>query len=155
MGASSPGGGAQSHALSFTTSLLISEILIGISSVMLRTPLELAILHAVTLFGICLGLSGLSVGLGAVYPNFGEDNPSKIISGFGGTLNLVLSLTFVMAVLVLQAVPCFLHFGRSYFADAQFRLWIFAAMAAIAAVSLIACLVPMRLGLAAVRRLEI
>lgn len=72
-------------ALSFATSLLISEVLIGISSVMLRTPPAIAVLHAVTLFGICLGLSGLSVGLGALYPNFSEDNPSKIVSGFGGT----------------------------------------------------------------------
>lgn len=142
-------------ALSFTTALLISEVLIGISSVMLRTPMELAILHAVALLGICLGLSGLAVGLGAVYPNFGEDNPSKIVSGFGGTLNLVLSLAFVMVVLVLQAVPCFLHFGRSYLSDAQFRLWIFGAMAAIAIVSLTACLVPMGMGLRAVRRLEV
>ena len=31
-------------------------------------------------------LNALAVGLGAVYPNFREDNPSKIVSGFGGTL---------------------------------------------------------------------
>jgi len=142
-------------ALSFLATFVISEVLIGISSWMLRTPMELAMLHAVALLGICVGLSGLAVGLGALYPNFTEDNPSKIVSGFGGTLNLVLSLAFVMAVLVLQAVPCFLHFGRSYFTDGQFRFWIFAAMAGIVVVSLGACLVPMAFGLKAVRRLEV
>ncbi|HYE97308.1 MAG TPA: hypothetical protein VEJ18_00290, partial [Planctomycetota bacterium] len=142
-------------ALSFATSLLISETLILISSVMLRTPLALAVLHAVSLFGICLGLSGLAVGLGAVYPNFAEDNPSKIVSGFGGTLNLVLSLMVVLCVLGAQAVPCFNYLGRSALSAEQFRTVIVVAMAGIAAVSLLACLLPMSMAVKAVQRLEI
>jgi ABC-2 type transport system permease protein len=142
-------------ALSFLCTLLISETLIAVSSVMLRTPLALAVLHAVSLFGICLGLSGLSVGLGALYPNFAEDNPSKIVSGFGGTLNLVLSLIFVLLVLASQAIPCFYYFGRWALTGAQFRTIIVVAMSVIAAVSLAACLVPMSMALRAVRKLEI
>jgi ABC-2 type transport system permease protein len=143
-------------ALSFTCSLLISESLIAVSSIMLRTPFTLAILHAVSLFGICLGLSGLSVGLGAVYPNFTEDNPSKIVSGFGGTLNLVLSLSFVLAVLSAQAIPCFGYLGREhFFTGNQFRIAIVLAMTAIAFLSLAACLLPISLGLKALKRLEI
>ena len=142
-------------ALSFSCSLLISEVLIAISSIMLRTPMTLAILHAVSLFGICLGLSGLAVGLGAIYPNFSEDNPSKIVSGFGGTLNLVLSLCFVLAVLAAQAIPCFYYFGRNYLSGVQFRWIIVSSMMGIAALSLATCLIPMGMGLRAFRRLEI
>jgi ABC-2 type transport system permease protein len=142
-------------ALSFLCTLLISETLILISSVMLRTPLALSVLHAVSLFGICLGLSGLSVGLGAIYPNFSEDNPSKIVSGFGGTLNLVLSLIFVLVVLASQAIPCFYYFGRWALTGGEFRTVIVGSMAVIAAVSLAACLVPMSMALRSVRRLEI
>lgn len=142
-------------ALSFLCTLLISETLIGISSIMLRTPPALAMLHAVSLFGICLGLSGLSVGLGAIYPNFAEDNPSKIVSGFGGTLNLVLSLIFVLIVLGAQAVPCFYYLGRWELSAAQFRLAIVGSMTLIAALSLIACLVPMSIGLRNIRKLEL
>ncbi|HZE97846.1 MAG TPA: hypothetical protein VE981_12535 [Planctomycetota bacterium] len=142
-------------ALSFMCSLLISEALIALSSVMLRTPATLAILHAVSLFGICLGLSGLSVGLGAIYPNFTEDNPSKIVSGFGGTLNLVTSLVFVLAVLAAQAIPCFYYFMSRQLSGDQFRWTIVASMTGIAVLSLIACLVPMSLGLKAIKRLEI
>jgi ABC-2 type transport system permease protein len=142
-------------ALSFVTSLILSEGLILLSSVMLKTPPTLAVLHAVSLFGICLGLSGLSVGLGALYPNFGEDNPSKIVSGFGGTLNLVLSLAFVLAVLAAQAVPCFYYFGKGSLTGGEFRGVIVASMTGIAALSLTACLLPVQLGLQALRRLEI
>jgi ABC-2 type transport system permease protein len=142
-------------ALSFTCSLLISETLILLSSVMLKTPATLAILHSVALFGICLGLSGLAVGLGAIYPNFTEDNPSKIVSGFGGTLNLVTSLVFVLVVLGAQAIPCFYYFGKWALSGDQFRWIIVGSMTAIAVISLVACLVPMSMGLRAIKRLEI
>lgn len=49
-------------------------------------------------------LSGLAVGLGALYPNFKEDNPSKIVSGFGGTFCLVLSFLYIVAAVVLLAL---------------------------------------------------
>lgn len=142
-------------ALSFTCALIISEGLIALSSWMLQTPLTLSILHAVALFGICLGLSGLAVGLGAIYPNFAEDNPSKIVSGFGGTLNLVLSLVFVLLVLAAQAIPCFYYYGRNYMSGPEFRWVIVGAMVGIAALSLVACLVPLSLGLRSIKRLEI
>ena len=142
-------------ALSFTCSLLISETLCAVSSIMLRTPLTLAVAHAVALFGICLGISGLAVGLGAIYPNFQEDNPSKIVAGFGGTLNLVLSLFFVVIVLIVQAIPCFLYYGPRPIDPGTFRILIAAAMVVIAVLSLGACLIPMSMGLRAIRRLEV
>ena len=49
------------------------------------------------------GEVALAVGLGAVYPNFREDNPSKIVSGFGGTLCLVLSFLYIIGMLSLMA----------------------------------------------------
>ena len=42
-------------------------------------------------------LNGLAVGLGVLYPNLKEANPSKIVSGFGGTLCLVLSFLYILA----------------------------------------------------------
>lgn len=137
-------------ALCFLVCLLISETLIGISSIMLQTPARVAVLHAVTLFGICLGVSGMAVGLGAVYPNFREDNPSKIVSGFGGTLNLVVMLAYVVAILIIQAAPCTLFMRHDEFPAAA--AW---ALAAIGALSLAACMIPMAMGLRAIRRLEI
>lgn len=142
-------------AFSFAASLFISETLIGISSYMLRTPVSLAALHAVALFGICLGLSGLSVGLGTLYPNFAEDNPSKIVAGFGGTLNLVMSLGFVLAVIAVQAVPGFVLLREGGGASPDAPLWVVGSMAAIMVVSLTACLAPMALALKAIRKLEI
>ena len=142
-------------AFSFAASLVISETLIGISSYMLKTPVTLAALHAVALFGICMGLSGLSVGLGTLYPNFAEDNPSKIVAGFGGTLNLVMSLGFVLAVMAIQAVPGFVLLREGGTASPDASTWVVGSMAAILVLSLTTCLLPMALALRAIRRMEI
>jgi ABC-2 type transport system permease protein len=50
-------------------------------------------------------LCGLAVGLGALFPNLKEDNPSKIVSGFGGTLCLVISFGYIVVYVSLIAVP--------------------------------------------------
>ena len=46
-------------------------------------------------------LNGLAVGLGVLYPNLKEANPNKIVSGFGGTLCLVLSSLYILASIAL------------------------------------------------------
>ena len=55
-------------------------------------------------------LCGLSSGLGALFPNFKEDNPSKIVSGFGGTLCLVASFLYIVLFITLLAFPASLPF---------------------------------------------
>lgn len=45
---------------------------------------------------ISITVCGLSTGLGAVFIDLKQRNPSAIVSGFGGTLNLVLSLGFLL-----------------------------------------------------------
>lgn len=135
----------------FGGTLLVSEALMLISSLMLRVSGELLFFHALVVMAICLGLSGLSVGLGAVYPDFKEDNPSKIISGFGGTLNLVLNLFF--AVLIVLIEGAFLI--RPMELGGDFKFWIAVTVTLVMMISLGFCLVPMVLGLRAIRRLEV
>jgi len=51
---------------------------------------------------MALALNGLAMGMGVMYPDLKEDNPSKIVSGFGGTFCLVVSFVYIgMAVMML------------------------------------------------------
>jgi ABC-2 type transport system permease protein len=92
-------------AFSATGGLLIAEFLMILGDVMLGMPWPVLCLHIVTVAVLALGLSGLSVGLGAVMPNFQESDPSKIAVGFGGTLNLVAGLIFLLLTIGLMAAP--------------------------------------------------
>ena len=140
----------------FAGAFLISEGLIVVSDLMLAVPWEVIVMHSLTVLIICGGLSGLAVGLGALYPNMREGNPSKIVSGFGGTLNLVLSIFYVVVMTGLLAVPY--HVGRmGWGIDARANLarGVVVPCSLIAAVvGVVATLLPMWLGVRAFQRLE-
>lgn len=52
---------------------------------------------------LALGLNGLAVGLGVLFPNLRESNTAKIVSGFGGTLCLVGSFLYILVFVLLLA----------------------------------------------------
>ena len=54
---------------------------------------------------VSLGLTSLALSLGALLPNFKEANTAKIVSGFGGTLCLVLSFLFIVGSMLIVIVP--------------------------------------------------
>ena len=139
---------------SFAISLAISEVLIVISNLMLSTPREIRMLHAVTVAFVCMALSAMSVGLSAIYPNLKEDNPSKIVSGFGGTLNLILSLGYVVLVVVLEAVPCHLYFAN-VIDEPELKFWVGIGVGVVVLITAAAVVIPLWLGVRAIRRMEL
>ncbi len=120
---------------------ITGETLILLSCYMLRLPWQLTLLHAMTMLAITFGVAGLSVGLGALYPNFKEDSPAKIVTGFGGTLNLVLNLIFVLIIIAIQMVPSHLVLKETIHAAL-----LYLASAATLVVTVFTCVVPMYLG---------
>jgi len=80
-------------------------LLVLLSDWRLEVPGMLVAQHQATSLMLCLGLSGIGVGLGARLPLLNEHSPSRIAAGFGGTLNLVISTIFIVLVLVLMAMP--------------------------------------------------
>ncbi len=144
-------------------SLVATELLILLSDLMLQIPPIMIAVHVAVVLVLCLGLSGISVGLGAKMPNLREDDPSKIAAGFGGTLNLLVSLVFIGLVVTSLALPCQFYFSRfetnGGFAIPQaitekFRLWFGLSIAFSLVVGVVATVVPLRMGIKAFRTME-
>jgi ABC-2 type transport system permease protein len=51
------------------------------------------------------GLTGLALSLGAIFPNFVDHSPAKIVSGFGGTLCLILNFVYILGFLPIFVWP--------------------------------------------------
>ncbi len=142
--------------------LLPTELLVSLSDAMLGMgPLMIA-LHAVMVAVLCAGLSGISVGLGARLPNLRESDPSKIAVGFGGTLNLLVSLVFIFAIVTALAVPCHLYYLGIEHPEAQyalthgaFRFWLTIAFAVSLVIGLVGTVLPLRIGIRAFQRMEL
>ena len=86
-------------AMSVTVSIMTA------SSLMLHLPWTRICFFDAAIALPAAALCGLAVGLGALFPNLKEDNPSKIVSGFGGTLCLVISFVYIVVYVSLIAVP--------------------------------------------------
>lgn len=138
--------------------------LVLLSDGMLRVQTTVILSHQLTCVVLCLGLAGLAVGLGARLPNFREQSPTRIAAGFGGTLTLVFSTLYIVAVVLLTAIPCHLYLGAD---DAHgllfdhggsvqswFRLWFAAGTAGSVLLGLVTTVVPLWLGFRSFRRLE-
>ena len=95
----------QKFWLSCVTATVITVSLMIASSLMLHLPWQKVLFFAGAIAMMSAALSGLAVGLGALFPNFKEDNPSKIVSGFGGTLCLILSFIYITIFVGLAAWP--------------------------------------------------
>lgn len=131
-------------------------LLILLSDFMLRVSLLVLAIHQLTCLLLCLGLSGIAVGLGAKMPDLREESPSKIAAGFGGTLNLVISAIYIVAIVILTALPMhfYLVMPQDEPGSTQYLGFLSAGIAAALVTGLAATVIPMRLGLKAFRSLE-
>ncbi len=143
-------------------SLVATETLVILSDLMLRINPAMIALHTGMVAVLCLGLSGISVGLGARLPNLTESDPSKIAAGFGGTLNLLVSLVFIASIVTSLALPCHLYFagpeaeqlGIEAISLERFRFWLTCAIAGSLVVGVAGTILPLRIGIKAFQRME-
>lgn len=98
-----PTGRGAILAIKFVFALTLTGLsalcVIFLSGGMLKLPREWILMNGIVTLVVCLGLCGLSVGLGARFPVLGQRNPARIASGFGGTFNLIASMIFVLATM--------------------------------------------------------
>jgi ABC-2 type transport system permease protein len=129
--------------LASLSSLVVTLSLISLSTYLLKMPWDRIAFFAAVVSVMTFALNGLAVGLGVLYPNFKEINPAKIVSGFGGTLCLVLSFLYILASVLL------LGFGTTGLHPNQ--IFVFASVVGFTLFSGLIGWVPLKIGL---RRLK-
>jgi ABC-2 type transport system permease protein len=143
-------------------SLVATELLVVLSDIMLEVDSSMIVIHVVIVAVLCFGLSGISVGLGARLPNLKEDDPSKIATGFGGTLNLLVSLVFIIIEIAGLGAFCQLcltnreanELGFLVVPDARYPLWLALLGLGSLVTGALAIVVPLRIGIRAFNKME-
>jgi len=135
---------------SFISLSIITVALMTASALLLHFDWRRTVFFAGTTLLMSAALSGLAAGLGALFPDFKEENPSKIVSSFGGTLCLVISFVFNTAIVAILAVPdMFATTGHAL----PIPRWLAPLFAL--AICLAVAVIPMSLALRRVKSLEI
>ena len=129
--------------------LIIGEgLAISSTSILQAEPLLIGV-AMVTALGLSFSLSGLAIGMGAMYPDFKNDNAAKLAASPAGMLYMVAALSLVFLTLVLEAAPVFFLLSEKLRGIPMTgrRMAIGAAcMAASSALWITASVLPMRIG---------
>jgi ABC-2 type transport system permease protein len=138
--------------------LLLAEILIILSNTFLNVTQFMVVISTVTICLITISIVSMGIGIGAVYPRFRVEDVAQIHSGFGGLIYMIICVTFIGLIILLEAWPTYLIFmarmGRYSLGLVQ---WIEIILCLCLTVSLIlvAIILPIKMGLARLSRIEI
>jgi ABC-2 type transport system permease protein len=138
--------------------VLLAEALIVVSNHFLHATFFMTALSCVAIFLMSFGITGLGVGLGAIYPRFRYENAAQISAGYGGIIYMLVAMCFIGAVVLLLSWPVYMFINARYrgmpMTPVETGLSV-ACFAVMAALDVAACIWPMRWGLAALEGMEL
>lgn len=139
------------YVMAVVLSLTVTLGLIWLSCHMLMMDVGRTLYFTGAVAVMSFTLNGLAVGLGVLYPNLKEENPGKIVSGFGGTFCLVLSFVYILGSVVL------LGFGAPWanFASGELMLRSVLFLTTFLVLSFALGWVPLQVAFARVRTFEV
>ncbi|MFN8642199.1 MAG: hypothetical protein U0802_11265 [Candidatus Binatia bacterium] len=114
-------------------------------------------LSAATLFGLVFGIVALALAVGAAYPRLDADNAARVAAGAGGLVYMVLCMSFIGAVVMLEAWPVYALFSARFRGAAVSpAIWasIAASFAAVVALVTAVVVLSVRSGLRALEGIE-
>ena len=134
--------------------LILAETLVVVSNVLLGVDRFVMAMSACAIASITIGLAGLGVGMGAMYPRFDFENVAEIGTTTGAIMYMIISLGYVGLCVSLVAGPVHTHL-RGVFTRAQAG-WIdtIVSLAALGLVTAAFVFVPIRMGARALRMVE-
>ncbi len=129
--------------------LILSELLIVATNLLLHVSPFMMALSTITFLFLIPGVVALGVGLGAAYPDFASENPTQIVTSFGGLVFMMISVAYIGVVIVLLAGPVHHYLManlRGIPLPFSLKIWFFVTFFAALALSLTAIFVPLRFG---------
>ncbi len=140
---------------SWIVAAVLTVSLIILSGNILELPGPSIAFFASAIGVLSLGLTALAVGLGTVFPNLREEGAAKIVSGFGGTLCLILSFLYIVVFIFILALPAAVSLAKSGFLaslDESLVFWL--AVASDLTLTLLVAGIPLFFALRRVKNLE-
>jgi ABC-2 type transport system permease protein len=133
----------------------LAEVLVVVSNLLLKVDSYMMGLSVITIFFITLGLTGLGVGMGALYPKFINENPAQIATSLGGILYMICSLGYIGLIIVLEARPVYVHFSEQLFFRSIGGVEVYLCYGIALLISLVVTILPIRIGISALKNLEL
>jgi ABC-2 type transport system permease protein len=134
--------------------LIFGELLVLATNSYLQVMPFMMWLSGGTLFGMVFAIVALALAVGATYPNLDADNAAKVAASAGGLVYMILCMSFIGAVVVLEAWPVYAIFTSRFMQvplSAATQASVFASFAGVIAIIAAVLTCSIRYG---IRRLD-
>ncbi len=134
--------------------LVFGELLVLATNSYLKVLPFMMWLSAGTLFGMVFAIVALALAVGATYPNLDADNGAKVAASAGGLVYMILCMSFIGAVVMLEAWPVYAIFSSRFTqmpVSATTQASVAASFVAVVAIIAVVLIASIRQG---IRRLE-
>jgi ABC-2 type transport system permease protein len=125
------------------TSLML--ILVFLTNLAINIRGVLMYLSLGTVLMLCISVSGLGTGFGAIYPKFRHENIASVSMSLGGMAFMLIAFSVVIATLSLEAWIFYVHNLKGEM-DMSGKIQIAASLVMIILINAIAFYLPMRIG---------
>ena len=141
--------------LFFPPMLVLAELLAVASNYLLQVDSYVMIVSIIGVSLIAFAVTGLALGLGALYPMFRHDNTAEISSGVGGVLFMIASLGYLGLFMALGARPVYVHFNEIFLSRMVPGLNSEFCYVLVVILSLLVALIPMQKGVQALEKMDL
>jgi len=135
------------YIFNFVLVTMIFEGLLIISNFMIKTDPRFYVLMPVIGLFVAASLVAINLGLGSRFPQFNEDNPSRIAAGSGGIIAALTSVAYVGVALILLAAPAYNYLAGRYLNRPNNPFFIGAGFTAFLAFNILTIFGFLRLGI--------
>lgn len=134
--------------------LLLAIGIVAVTDWLLQVTPFMFFVSVGTITLMTFALAGLAVGFGTLFPQFETENAAQIPTSFGGLLYMMTAVGVIGGVVILEARPVYLWLqARAFGGTAEPGDLVFGFVAA-AALCIAATVVPIRVALARLERVE-
>jgi ABC-2 type transport system permease protein len=134
--------------------LALALAIVGLTNYLLQVSEFMMAVSIFTITFMTLAIAGLAVGFGTVYPKFETENAAQIPTSFGGLLFMMTSIALIGGVVALEARPVYSYLSTRAGGSAADPLEMVVGFGLAGLLCAIATLIPIRVAMRRLERLE-
>ncbi len=134
------------------TAIIILEGLLIFSNILIKTDGRIYLVMSLIALFFAASLISINLGLGSRFPQFNEDNPSKIAAGSGGIIAALASIAYVAISIIILSTPAYNYLANKYYNRTPNAFMIYLSCILFLILSAFAIILPLRLGIKSLER---
>jgi ABC-2 type transport system permease protein len=134
--------------------LVLAVAIVGVTGTLLQVSEFMMWVSVLTITMMTLALAGLAIGFGTLFPQFETENAAQIPTSFGGLLFMMAAVMLIAAVVMLEARPVYSYLSAQAFGTPIDPTGMIAGFGGAALLCVLATVIPIRVALARLERVE-